>query len=517
MDSLNTLELCDYHLSIHDLRVLSTSFAHHPLLLSLKISSCDLHDPEGLSELSQALATHPVLETLDLSCNSIDDLGAMTLASLIQSTPNLKALRLDNNTIQGADLAVALGRNETIESFAISGNPLAFESLIAFLELLASSRSLLAFSAENCPQQGPAPFKENSSGHLSKSEAVLLVLSCVLRYSSVRSLALDIDLQAEIQLQELASVLIKHNRSLVDLHSSQVDPSKVPSSHPLHTISQALKANLWLAENEQLPKDQRISPESALSDLISTKQSHPNKHTLTPESSFSASPLPCFSPHFAELSKSAEKSRSRGAIPGSSSREGLINLDTYRAVRRKKAKGHRETQDSANLESAMEPEPSLQGDNSASSLLKMVEMLTSSLHRLEADTSRSLSSVQSRLSQLEGAVSQQGAALSGCKELFSSLDETVQRLESRGKSGRTAELPDLRKYEDRMTAIERKEAGKLALFEEIGKEMDVNGYLGAQKRSKRSQITSNSDFSRYFRSRNPFIPPRSRNSLPFSS
>jgi len=493
LDSLSTLELSDYRLTIHDLRVLSTSLARHPSLRALTIRSCDLHDPEGLSELCQALASHPVLEALDLSCNSIDDLGAMALASLIQSTASLKSLRLDSNSIQGADLAVALGRNETLQRFTINGNPLAFDSLIAFLEVLASNRSLAAFSAENCPQQGPAPFKENSSGHLSKSEAVLLVLSCVLRYSSVRSLALDIDLQAEIQLQELASVLVKHNRSLVDLHSSLIDPSKVPPSHPLHTISQALKANLWLAENEQLPKDQRNSPESALFDLISTKQGHNPRHTPTPESSFSM-PLPCFSPHFAELSQSAEKPRTKRTVPGSSSRDGLINLDTYRAVRLKKAKEPREAPDSAYSEAEIERETHSQGDNSAAGLLKLVEMLTTSLHRLEADTSRSLSSVQSRLSSLEGTVSQQGTALSDCKELFSSLDETVQQLESRGKGGRTAEQGNFKKYDQRMAAIERKEAGKLALFEELGKEMDVSAYLGAKKQSHCSQASSNRTF-----------------------
>jgi hypothetical protein len=385
---------------------------------------------------------------------------------------------LDNNLIKGADLAVALGRNETIESFAINGNPLTFESLIAFLELLASSRSLTTFSAENCPQQGPAPFKENSSGHLSKREAVLLVLACVLRYSPVRSLALDIDIQAEMQLQELANVLVKHNRSLIDLRSSLIDPNQVPSSHPLHTIYQALKANLWLSENEILPKDQRNSPESALFDLISKKQGYANKRSSTPDSSFSEPsrrPVSVSSPRFAAESFSAEKGNACRTERSRGSREGLINLETYRAVRLKKTTETKEIPENEDhLPSIIAQDIPPQCENSHSDLIKMLEMLTTSLHRLEVDTSRSVSSLQARLSNLEATVSQQGSELSGCKDLFASLDETVGRLESRGQAGgQSRGEGNMKRFEGRIAAIERKEAAKLALFEELGKDMDV--------------------------------------------
>lgn len=470
LDSLQALELSGYDLTIHELRILSSSLSSHSGILAISMRSCGLCDPEGLAELSQALSPHPSLETLDLSGNHIDDLGAVALASLVQSTRNLKAICLDNNLITGKDLAVALGRNETIERFEISGNPLEFESVIAFLELLASSRSLTSFSAENCPQQGPAPFKENSSGHLSKPEAVLLVLSCVLRYSPVQSLALDIDIQAEMQLQELANVLVKHNRSLISLRSSLIDPNKVPMSHPLHTIYQALKANLWLAENEMLPKDQRNSPESALFDLISKKQMYGNKRISTPDSSFSESsrrPVSVSSPRFAEESFSAEKNTAFRTERSRGSREGLINLETYRAVRLKKTA---ETKEIPEKEGNFPYNALNSCENPHSDIMKMLEMLTSSLHRLEIDTSRSVSSLISRLSTLEDRVSQQGSELLGCKDRFEGLDETVGRLESREQRG---EQGNIWKLEERMAAIERREAAKLTLFEELGKDMDV--------------------------------------------
>ena len=201
----------------------------------------------------------------------------------------LRALDVSGNRVTGPDLAVALSHNAVVEHFAVNDNPLSFEALIAFLELLSSNRSLQVLEVEGCPQTGPAPLKENSSGHLSKSEAVILVLSYVLRYSTVRSLAVDIDLEAEVQLQELEGTVVKHNRTLVDLRSRLIESTAIRPAHPLHTIYKALKANKWLADNEALPRDQRFDPESSICDLVTAKQRMQTKRSGTPDSMHSDS------------------------------------------------------------------------------------------------------------------------------------------------------------------------------------------------------------------------------------
>lgn len=294
LGNIQELRISGYALSASALALLTSGLTGNESISQLSLDSDDLGDSDGLQTLTRALSTHPGLLSLDLSHNryfphSIDDPGAVILSELLEANQVLRAFDISGNQVTGRDLAVALSHNSTIEHFAINDNPLSFEALIAFLELLSSNRSLLQLEIEGCPQTGPAPLKENSSGHLSKSEAVILVLSYVLRYSTVRSLSVDIDMEAEVQLQELEGTVVKHNRTLVELRSRLVDPNTIRPAHPLHTIYKALKANKWLADNEALPRDERFDPESSICDLISAKQKMQSKRSGTPDSMYSDS------------------------------------------------------------------------------------------------------------------------------------------------------------------------------------------------------------------------------------
>lgn len=294
LGSIRELTLSGYALGTPALALLTSGLAENETIVSLVLDSADIGDVEGVQTLVRGLADHQGLISLSLTRNRyslgrIEDSGAAVLAEFLEVNQVLRALDVSGNRVTSHDLAIALSHNTAVEHFAANDNPLSFEALIAFLELLSSNRSLQVLEVEGCPQTGPAPLKENSSGHLSKSEAVILVLSYVLRYSTVKSLAVDIDLEAEVQLQELEGTVVKHNRTLIDLRSRLIDPTSIRPAHPLHTIYKALKANKWLADNEALPRDQRFDPESSICDLVTAKQRIQTKRSGTPDSMLSDS------------------------------------------------------------------------------------------------------------------------------------------------------------------------------------------------------------------------------------
>jgi hypothetical protein len=192
----------------------------------------------------------------------------------------LKVLLLDHNSVNQCPVATSLS-NSALEAFSISFNPLTFDSVLALVESLGTNSLLLHLGVQGVPLVGPAPIKENSSGHLSKHEAVLLKLAYVLRHSSVRSVAVDLDVSARGAMEELADTLTKDNLTLVSLKNDSVDWKKSRDPNFIK-IDRALRANVWIDQNKGLNEEEQQPASPDIEELLRLKQKSFSKHSYSP-------------------------------------------------------------------------------------------------------------------------------------------------------------------------------------------------------------------------------------------
>lgn len=81
------------------------------------MAACSIGDDSVVS-IAKALAQNKVLKTLDLSCNTISDIGAEELGSALKKNSSLKGLLLWKNRVfhTGAEaLASGLASNRTLQ------------------------------------------------------------------------------------------------------------------------------------------------------------------------------------------------------------------------------------------------------------------------------------------------------------------------------------------------------------------------------------------------------------------
>lgn len=250
--------------------ILETKSIKRLILCNNKISG-----KESLEYLSQGVKAGNI-EYLDLSNNKITDECVEFLVDLIEFN-TLQTLNLDYNNITKGPIPQALCKCEKIQNFSIKSNPLAYEFVSDLLSALMFNKSLKSLNLQGIKLDGPAPIKENSSGHLSKKEAIILKLAYVLRFSSCNSLAIDLDPSLTVQLEELEKTLIKYNSKLTLLVSENIDWKSAPHNSILYGIHKALKANTWLALNSQIPKEKQSDPSSDIEEIIYTKLNYHSK------------------------------------------------------------------------------------------------------------------------------------------------------------------------------------------------------------------------------------------------
>ena len=267
---LKELRISGMTLTRSHLLALSAGLQGNISLVKLDLTNNKISGKEGIQAVFEALEMNRTVETLDLSHNCLDSDSVVSLPSLLDTNTSLRSIILDYNSISTSEIAYSLAENEFLTCFSISNNPLTFECLSSLLDSLVNNRSLRFLGAKGCPMEGAAPIKENCNGLLSKQEVIILKLAHVLRYSNLTTLAVDVDVTAEVQLQELESTMIKHNRALTSLRAPQIDWNKVKTG-PLAGIHRALKANLWLSQNEQLPRDQRSELALEIEELVALK------------------------------------------------------------------------------------------------------------------------------------------------------------------------------------------------------------------------------------------------------
>lgn len=496
---LKELRISGMNLGRGQLLALSAGLQGNISLSFLDLTNNQISSKDGASALFQALETNRSIETLDLSHNCLDSDSIEGLSELLELSPTLRTVIVDFNHVETCEVPIALTKNEALTCFSLSNNPLTFECLSAMLDSLVNNRSLRFLGLKGCPMDGAAPIKENCNGLLSKQEVIILKLAHVLRYSSLSALAIDLDTEAEVQLEELESTLVKHNRALTSLRAPQVDWSLVKGG-PLVGIARALKANQWLSQNEQLPKDQRAELSAELEELVTVKArrrapseclgymgdlsasseafqrlfvgkvTRSNSPTLlrSLDSAVVTSPegkgpgqldiqeadsktlgvtaeTPQFSPYIQAFSRHLPAKPSSHFFSRSPSQQFESDLNALMDLSL-----HKETQ--------TESTPHSQNASlDSNALSKQFEMLLELVEIKDGEQRRNLEDLEQRLSRVEG----------NCLG--------VQRLvkELSGKRGENSlDFHQSLNISERLEAMERKEASKVALFEALGKEMD---------------------------------------------
>lgn len=201
------------------LKVLASYLTSNETLKKLVLNSNQISDKESLNHLCLSLSN---VEYLDLSSNLISDDSVPALCNLIENS-KLKVLILDNNNITKGAFASALANNESIQCLSVSGNPLSFDTILALFEMLTINRTLKSLLVKDVELKGPAPLKENPSGHLTKNECIILKLAYVLRYSMINYISFDVDGSCTAQLDEVEKSLTKYNKTLLSLSSKHID------------------------------------------------------------------------------------------------------------------------------------------------------------------------------------------------------------------------------------------------------------------------------------------------------
>lgn len=515
---LKELRISGMSLGRGQLLALSAGLQGNISLSLLDLTNNKISSKDGALALFQALETNRSIETLDLSHNCLDSESVAGLSELLDLSLTLRTVIVDFNNVDTCEVPISLGKNEALTCFSISNNPLSFECLSAFLDSLVNNRYLRFLGVKGCPMEGAAPIKENCNGLLSKQEVIILKLAHVLRYSSLTVLAVDIDIEAEVQLEELESTLIKHNRVLTSIRSPQIDWNKVKTG-PLMGISRALKANQWLSQNEQLPKDQRSELTSEIEELVSAKaRRRTPSECLGYMGDLSASSSEAFQRLFVcKTSRSNSPTLLRSldsAVPAVASPEskGPVQLDIQEADSKTLGVTAETPQFSPYIQAFSRHLPSKPSPDLVFRSRTASQQFESDLNALmdlsvHKETQTEPTPPGSENVSLDSKGVGKGKQFEMLLELvdikdgeqrrnLEDLEERVNRVESRWReveesgfrsSGKRGESSQILNLSDRLDAMEKKEASKVALFEALGKEIDL---LKADRAADQARISS---------------------------
>ena len=194
------------------------------------------------------------LKSLDLSKNQLSDTHSEVVCEFLKET-TINSIIFDSNLFKTIKFAESIKFNHYIEEFSISNNPLSFEEIINVLELLPIKQNLKVLGLQGY----------NNILYDKK-------LSEVLKGSMLIILKYDLDISDTKVIKDIENTLIKHNRSLVCIESKGVDWDLITIKHPLLQIKRALKANLWLSQNDLLPSESGNEIFFDVQDIVIEKQ-----------------------------------------------------------------------------------------------------------------------------------------------------------------------------------------------------------------------------------------------------
>ena len=272
-NSITEISITGQALDAGKLRILYQILEMKLNLKRLILSSNKINDRESIEFLCLGIKKSQI-EYLDLSNNQIGDDCVEIISDMLEHS-RIIAINLDSNQISKGPLPHVLSKSDRIQFFSINSNPLSYEFVSDLLGALMLCKTIKSLHTRGICLEGPAPIKENTNGYLSKKEAIILKLAYVLRFSSVIIISIDIDSTLHVQLEELEKTLVKYNTKLTAINSEGIDWKNVRYNGPLMGIYKALKANAWLSQNTQLPKEKQTDLADDIEELVLMKMQVP--------------------------------------------------------------------------------------------------------------------------------------------------------------------------------------------------------------------------------------------------
>ena len=217
----------------------SLSYLAQSLQGNTSIQSLRLSSNIILGDLGEFLASVETssIKSLDLSKNQLTDSQSPYIVSLLKHSM-VSSLNLESNQFRTLNLYQALIGNNYLEDLSISYNPLGLNELLSVFDALIANKSLKILGVQGF---------NNIVYDRKLAQVLKRTLLIVLKY--------DLDIADPKALEEIEETLLGHNRSLVSIESKGVDWDTISPKHPLWQIKKALKANLWLSQNESLPSE----------------------------------------------------------------------------------------------------------------------------------------------------------------------------------------------------------------------------------------------------------------------
>jgi len=133
-----------------DPRILMNALLDEPNIENLNMSGCRIGDA-GIIQLKRLLENNTI-KTLNLSCNSITDIGMKNLCTSLKDTTELETLILSNNKITDAgieSIANLLRTNTKLKILDVSGNEIGDDGALALINVVKEHASISSFNLKN--------------------------------------------------------------------------------------------------------------------------------------------------------------------------------------------------------------------------------------------------------------------------------------------------------------------------------------------------------------------------------
>jgi hypothetical protein len=419
----------------------------------------------------------------------------VSLADALEVNSTLKVLVLSANQLRGSNLAPVIAQNSSLRVLDLSANPLSPLHLVSLVRSLRQNKHLVVFKA---------PQTSSEEGSL---DDVVRELGVTLRTSCLEHLEIDIRGVSDAALTGVCQVLETANKALVKL---ELNSERAKNDPWIVRMMTAVHANRLL-EEKKLTAEALLTLSEPLSDLLVTKvtmsrsplrlpgghdaaarfKRSPEDYAIRCLESLSLQPGAADS----ELSQDEEEliSKSYGASNVDydvNEERSLVSSSAFfdspqvQLPARSSVADHGMPVDSESYPAIPRRASSL----SAPQLLSQqtdpqgplqIELLKGQLKQLEHEVTLAMKSLASRVTETEQTYTAHRGLHEDLEGGIRSLEASSKRLQLRlekSEQESTEFSIDSRRLqrqtEDRLTTLERKETAKLALFEEIGNEID---------------------------------------------
>ena len=241
-------------ISAKSLSILGLSIQDNASLKQLSLTSNIIQS--DFRDFSQSIQISSSLLYLNLSKNQLTDVHGEIICNMIKESC-FNTIILDSNQFKTLKFKEYINSNMYLEEFSISYNYLGYDEIINILEVLPMNKNLKILGLQGY---------NNILYDKMLGEVLKKSLLIVLRYDLT---VLDLTV-----IKEIENTLIKKNKSLVSIESKDIDWDSISGKHPFLQIKRALKANLWLSQNDALPSECNNDIFIDVQDVVIQKQSH---------------------------------------------------------------------------------------------------------------------------------------------------------------------------------------------------------------------------------------------------